>query len=295
MTTKCLLSTGLTVALAVGPLVGCAQQPEGTPPSSSAESRPVFVEDNEPANVTALRISGGDEPADQSLGAVDDSPSPELALAIRRGVPAPVSLVGNRPCRSDFATADLRVRLEVQLGQQARLRELIEMSKESEEQFLQRFGIGGVGPGESADLQLRMYEAVRERLQKQLAAAKLDINKLREKIARLSGGRENSIRLGDKTMPEKPLAQCGFSAAQVAKLDGLGIRTARDFVLQFYLPEQHEAAAALLGVEQAEAQRLLREAAKEVPEDELDELVREARRPHEFGVLPPDLDKETPQ
>lgn len=170
------------------------------------------------------------------------------------------------------------------------------MSEESEEQFLRRFAIGGVGPGESADLQLRMYQAVRERLQKQLVATDSEITNLREKIARVNGAGDKSILLGDRTMPEKPLAQCGFNAAQVARLEGLGIRTARDFALQFYLPEQHQAAAALLGVDLAEAQRLVRETAKEVPKGELDELVREARRQHEFGVLPPDLDdKETPK
>jgi hypothetical protein len=140
-----------------------------------------------------------------------------------------------------------------------------------------------------------MYQAVRERLQGQLVATDSEVGGLQEKMARISGADYTLIQLGDRTMPDKPLTECGFDAAQVVKLEGLGIRTARDFALQFYLPQQHETAASVLGVDLAEAQRLVRETAKEVSEEELDELVREARRPHEFGVLPLDLDdKETP-
>jgi hypothetical protein len=230
-----------------------------------AEFNPVFVAEERPANVTALRISGGDELPNED----------------------PVT---DERYRRWYATADLRVRLEVQLGQQSHLRDLLRMSEEREDRFFQRFGIGGVGPGESADLQLRMYQAVRERLQRHLVVTDSEVNGLREQIARISGARDTSTQLGDRTMQDKPLADCGFEAAQVVKLEKLGIRTARDFALQFYLPQQHETAAVVLGVDLAEAQRLVRQTANEVSEEELDELVREARRPHEFGVLPPNLD-----
>jgi hypothetical protein len=48
--------------------------------------------------------------------------------------------------------------------------------------------------------------------------------------------------------------------------------------------------ADLLDVELSVAQQMVRDTAKEIPKQELDELVREIRRLHEFGVLPPDSD-----
>lgn len=86
------------------------------------------------------------------------------------------------------------------------------------------------------------------------------------------------------------LSEFGLSDSQVAMLDRINIRNVRDFALQFYLPQQHGALAKLLGIDLPEAQRLVREAAKEIPEEELDELMREAHRPRGFGVLPPEFD-----
>ena len=278
----------LIVVAVFGGLAGCTTPDR--PPDSRAEFKPLLVAEEQPTNVTPLRVTGGGDAVNEELAAIDLSPSPELASAVRRGEAQPAGPITDERYRRWWATADLRIRLEVRLAQHSHLRKLLTMADDSETQFLERFGIGGVGPGESADLQLRMYQAVRERLQKRLVTTDLEITGLREEITRLSGTRDNSTLLGDTTMPEKALAECGFDAAQIAKLDGLGIRTARDFALQFYLPQQHETAAKLLGIDLAEAQRLVRETAKEVSEEELNELVREARRPYEFGVLPPDID-----
>ncbi len=86
------------------------------------------------------------------------------------------------------------------------------------------------------------------------------------------------------------LSELALSNAQLALLERIDIRNVRDFALHFYLPQQHRALAELFGIDLPEAQRLVTEAAKEVPEVELDTLLRETQRVHGFGVLPPESD-----
>lgn len=102
----------LIVTVVIGSLAGCTQ-PDRPPPSPRVEFKSAFGAEEEPANVTPLRITGSEEPANEQRAAIDDSPSPELARAIRSGEARPAGPITDERYRRWYATADLRVRLEV--------------------------------------------------------------------------------------------------------------------------------------------------------------------------------------
>ena len=86
-------------------------------------------------------------------------------------------------------------------------------------------------------------------------------------------------------MTESSLNNIGLTAGQCEVLKGLGIEGQRELALQFYL--QPDMLANLLAIDGREAERMVEEAARTLPQPELDRLVREAQRPRTFGVLPP--------
>jgi len=279
--------------LAAIPLIliamGCANQ-DRTPaisPVSPDHGIEISLRE-EPSQVTPLTISRKPdeiEPAVREL-----QPSPELAVAVRRGEARPAGPITDHAYQRWKSTADLRVRLEGEIGKRTHLLDLLRLAARNEDEFIDRFSLRDVHPGESADRQLRVFQLIRDRLDQEIEVTDQEIGQLQDQLARLDAGKSNTTFTGDHKMA-KPLSEIGLSEVQIAKLDRVNIRNSREFALQFYLPEQHAALAELLGIELAEAQQLAREAAKEVPQDELDELVREARQPREIGVLPPDLDK----
>src|SRR5687768_10727040 len=128
----------LMVTVAIGSMCGCTQ-PDRPPLIARTEFKPVFVAEEQPGNVTPLRTSGDDELPNENRIVIDHSPSPELARAVRRGEARPAGPITDERYRRWHATADLRVRLEVQLGQQSHLREMLKMSEASEESFFHRF------------------------------------------------------------------------------------------------------------------------------------------------------------
>ena len=93
-------------------------------------------------------------------------------------------------------------------------------------------------------------------------------------------------------MHDQPLSDLGLSEVRIRRLAERGIRTVGDLARDFYLPEQHDLLAQLLDIDLASAQALVRQAATAIPQEELDALVREARQPRSFGVLPPDSSDE---
>lgn len=268
-------------------VAGCASQDQ--PVSAPPDRRLVIPLDEESSSkITPLTVTR--KPAEESPKAVDLQPSPELARAVELGQARPGGPVTDERYRHWYATAELRVQLEGEIGKRTHLLDLLQLAVQSEDKFVERFGID-VHPGESADRQLRMFQLIRDRLQEELNTTDREIHNLETKIGKIDLPNNHPALAGGHTM-SKPISEFGLLPEQTAKLSQLGIKDARDFALQFYLPEQHQSLATLLGVELEEAQRLVRDAAEEVPEEELDELVREARRPHEFGVLPPDLERE---
>ena len=278
--------------MAVIPLIllvflGCAKQHRR---QSISMDRPIEVSlrDEPPAQVTPLTVTQRPD-ATGAMVASELQPSPELAVAMSRGEARPAGPITDRAYQCWKTTADLRVRLEGQVGKRTHLIDLMKLAARNEDQFIDRFSLRDVHPGESADRQLRMFQLIRDRLEQEIELTDQQIQQLRDELATLDTNQTNTTFSGDGIMATT-LSEFGLSDVQIAKLDRTDIRNVREFALHFYLPQQHPALAELLGIDLPEAQRLVREAVKEVPEEELDELVREAHRPHGFGVLPPEFD-----
>jgi hypothetical protein len=90
-------------------------------------------------------------------------------------------------------------------------------------------------------------------------------------------------------MTQASLTDLGLTAGHCAVLAGLGVASQRDLALQFYL--QPDMLADLLTIDRREASRMVQEAARTIPQTDLDRLVREAKRPRTFGVLAPPGDQ----
>ena len=89
-------------------------------------------------------------------------------------------------------------------------------------------------------------------------------------------------------MTQQSLSGLGLTDTRLRRLEDRGIRTMGDLARDFYLPEQHALLAELLEIDAAAAQDLVQRATEAVSPDELAALIREARQPRAFGVLPPE-------
>ena len=99
---------------------------------------------------------------------------------------------------------------------------------------------------------------------------------------------ETTESIEEKTVNQnRPVLEFDLTESQLRSLEMLKIRTARDFVLQFYLPEQHELLASLLKMDIAEAKALVDQMSNEMPANELQLLAESTREPKSFGALPP--------
>lgn len=274
------LAVAMTIMLTIA---GCSDDDSSRQEAhlTDGESVPLAAEETE-VSLTPLRVTG--DPI-ASADEVAPQPSPELAGAVERGEARPGGPITDDRFQRWKITAGLRVNLEGQIGRRDHLQQLLNLAEQDEDRFVERFGFEPVRPGESADAKLKMFQLVRWRLQDELRGSEQTIDQLQTRIAR-------HTFQGDTPM-SKPLADFGLTDNMLAKLAEFGINDAHEFTLHFYLPEQHDSLAKLFSIEPGEAERMVGDIADAVPKSELDELVREARREHGFGVLPPDLDEGT--
>lgn len=261
----------------------------------------------EPTNGKTARNIGSEEVVTNSLRLASEEssdvvklliePSPELRLAVERGDVRPADPVTEERFRQWWHQAELRVQVECQQAQVRYFRELLRLADESEQEFLGRFGVGPNSNGTAAARQLESFQLVRRRVSRDLQLAEANLHQWEHKLARLesrisptdSASRTNSqiIQTGAQVMTQHSLSGLGLSDTRVRRLEDRGIRTMGDLARDFYLPEQHALLAELLEIDAAAAQDLVQRATEAVSPDELAALIREARQPRAFGVLPP--------
>lgn len=223
-------------------------------------------------------------------------PHPALARAVEQGVAKASGPITNGRYWRWLQEAELRVRLEGQKGRLLYLEDLMSLAETSEEDFIQRLSLDNLHTGYSPDQHLRIFGLVRNRVRGEIDRTKAEIKLLEQVLARAEPPADHIVSIsGDTTMPEKTLSEFGLATAEIARLKEIGIHEPRDFVEHFYLPEQHNAVATLLGRDVESVNALISKMAKDVPEEELKRLAEEARQPRSFGVLPPDLDQKGDQ
>ncbi len=262
--TKFLLMT--TIVLLVG-LVGCNKS------------------DFEQANT-----SPGSEPVYQQYFKPAVSESQELDLSKTTKAEAEKHFE-NRQFTLWSDIADTKIRLVGQQARKLRLAQLLALAKVDKEKFFRVIEAEGSHPGISINLQLQMFDRVRERIQKELDFSDRIVTRLDQTLQRM-------IAMSDKPMEDlnmnqnRPVSEFDFTEAQLQSLEDLRIRTARDFTLQFYLPQQHDLLASLLKIDVGEARILVEQIAQELPADELKLLANQTLEPRSFGALPPTANKD---
>src|SRR4051794_5485360 len=97
-------------------------------------------------------------------------------------------------------------------------------------------------------------------------------------------------------MVDRPIAELGLPAKAIPLLSTRGVRTYRDFALEFDAPEKQELLARVLGVPVGDIRELVRRASSHVTLDDIDVARRliEASQNHGLGALPPHDGKEQP-
>ncbi len=109
------------------------------------------------------------DPGDRdSMLAGVPSPCPDLAMAVDRGDARVAGPITEEAYRGWTATAELQIKLEGQLGKRKHLRDLLKLAEHNENRFIDHFTLPGFLPGESADRQLRMFQVIRERLNREI-------------------------------------------------------------------------------------------------------------------------------
>lgn len=274
----------LLAGFSLSGVVGCEQTNGKIPREiglNAASNKSLQLASESPSDVVKLLIE----------------PSPELRQAVERGDVRPADPVTEERFRQWWHQAELRVQVECQQAQVRYFRELLRLADESEQEFLGRFGVGPNSNGTAAARQLESFQLVRRRVSRDLQLAEANLHQWEHKLARLesrisptdSASRTNSqiIQTGAQVMTQHSLSGLGLSDTRVRRLEDRGIRTMSDLARDFYLPEQHALLAELLEIDAVAAQDLVQRATEAISPDELAALIREARQPRAFGVLPP--------
>ena len=140
-------------------------------------------------------------------------------------------------------------------------------------------------------MQLQMFDAYQDRIANELFEADKLVSRLQLNLARMASD-ESTKPIKERIVNQnRPVSEFGLSESQLRSLEMLRIRTARDFVLQFYLPEQHDLLASLLKMDVTEAKELVDQMSSEMPVGELQLLAENAREPKSYGALPPNQER----
>ena len=187
--------------------------------------------------------------------------------------------------------ADTKVKLAGQRARKFRLAELLAMSNVDKERFMRSIESEGMRPGRSLTMQLQMFDAFQSRIANELDESDKLVSRLELSVSRIAQEANKQIFKEVTMNQDRPVSEFSLTESQVHSLAKLKIRTARDFVLQFYLPEQHELLASLLQMDISEATALVDQVSSEVPAEELQLLAKQTREPKSLGALPPEQEK----
>lgn len=277
--------TLLLAGLSLFGVMGC-ERPNGKVPreiSLNAESnKSVQLLSESPSDVVNLLVE----------------PSPELRQAVERGDVRHADPINEERFRQWWVKAELRVQVECQQAKVRYFRELFHLADESEQEFLGRLGVGSTYTGEAAARQLESFQLVRRRVGRELQLAEAKLYQLDHKLERLKSQSSLStsakmnddqiIQTGAHAMTQQSLSALSLSDTRIRRLEDHGIRTMGDLARDFYLPVQHKLLAELLEIDSDAARDLVQRATEAVSPEELAALIREARQPRTFGVLPPE-------
>lgn len=255
----------LSTVLAALTLAGCPAPP-GPSLRELAIDRPddadglVAVQlGNDTVSTGAVRGSGGSVSLDR-LG-----PPPALARAVQPGVAKPSRAITTERYTQWLQKADLRVRLERQKARLLYLQDLLRLAKTSEADYIERLTVDHLRIGYSPDEHLRIFGLVRNRLRDEIKRTETEIRLLGQALASTEPlAVDTNLFSSDPTTLEKTLSAFGLARTEIAKLDQIGIHGLADFLEHFYLPDQHEVVATLLGRDLESVRALISEMAKPI-------------------------------
>lgn len=288
-----LLAAGLLATL----LTGCEPQ-EGT---NSAFDRLVSVSESAGSSdkytlgTSRVHVTPSQPVQDSGSLGYDDEPN-HLDEGVRRGTVRKAGpITPEKFIRWAIHTQKL-IECEIQLNRVRHQKRALKLVIDAEQQFIGNIEREKWTFQTNIETQLRIFERLKEKYTEELRQACLGEQKLRDELVtwerqNLSPKPFEPFEVEGVAMEEKPLKDI-VSAEQLETLAERNITDSRSLALEFLL--QPDALAKLFDVSQAEASRIIHEAAAGLSEEELESLEALADRIRQIppGVFSPEQGRE---